>query len=506
MTKLKRKRIDISTEKRILTGLIVSTQFLRDVYPTIDLSYFQNSFARTIVGWCIDFYDAYKTAPFKHIQDIYKENKGSLKEEEAKLIATLLKDISERFEVESEINVDYYNKQADRYFLKRQLQITSDNLKVLLSEGKTEEAEAELAKFRKVQKETSQWINPLDNDEINKTFEDIDDDFFIFPGQLGEFLMPFEKGWLIGIAAPFKKGKSWIAQEVAIIGMLSGKRVVFFSLEMPVKKMKERIYKRLTGVAKGESEVAYPVFDCQLNQTGVCDKPERENEITLVDENENVPAWDPDIQYNICQYCRKNEPDNYVPATWYEMLHRDKYNIVNVGKKLEPFQNMFMNKLRIKYHPRNTANISDMMHDLDVLEHTEDFIPDIIVIDYADILKPERDNLAGVEKEDESWMALAMLGGVRDALVVVPTQVTKEALEAEQTRQRHTARWVGKLGHVDGMMALSQTPEEKEMGVMRISWMLHRHEDFFEEASVVVLQKLDAGQPHLDSEKQRRIG
>jgi hypothetical protein len=112
--------------------------------------------------------------------------------------------------------------------------------------------------------------------------------------------------------------------------------------------------------------------------------------------------------------------------------------------------------------------------------------------------------MAGVEKEDQSWMALAKLGGIKQALVIAPTQVTKEALESEQTRQRHTARWSGKLGHVDAMMAISQTPEEKEQGIQRISLMLHRHEEFFEEASCIILQNLNVGQAHLDSERQER--
>ena len=69
--KLKKKRIDISTEKRIITGMIVSTDYLKEIIPLIDRAYFQNSFTKTIVDWVMEFYTAYEKAPFKNMQDIF---------------------------------------------------------------------------------------------------------------------------------------------------------------------------------------------------------------------------------------------------------------------------------------------------------------------------------------------------------------------------------------------------------------------------------------------------
>jgi hypothetical protein len=122
------------------------------------------------------------------------------------------------------------------------------------------------------------------------------------------------------------------------------------------------------------------------------------------------------------------------------------------------------------------------------------------VIDYADILKPEQEGQSGVDKEDLTWMRLSQLAGSRHALVVTATQLRKSALNAPQVKQSDTALWVGKLGHVDCMLSLNQTEKEKKERVLRVGMMVHRYEEFSEESSCYILQKLRRGQVNLDSE------
>ena len=129
-------------------------------------------------------------------------------------------------------------------------------------------------------------------------------------------------------------------------------------------------------------------------------------------------------------------------------------------------------------------------------------MPDIIIVDYADILKPEPGSpLEGHEKEDRSWIALSQIAGEKKALVITPTQVTKDGLDTYILRTKHTARWSGKLGHVDMMLTINQTEEEKRCGVMRVAIMEHRHAEFFETNCCTVLQNLKTAQVHLDSVK-----
>ena len=120
-------------------------------------------------------------------------------------------------------------------------------------------------------------------------------------------------------------------------------------------------------------------------------------------------------------------------------------------------------------------------------------------MDYAEILKAESDGLKGVEKEDETWMALARMAGERHAQVVTAGQVTTEGLGATRIKQKHKARWRGSLAHIDLSISLNQTDEEKNEGVMRVGILAHRHKDFSENETCTILQLLKLGQVHLDS-------
>jgi len=502
MLKLKREVADTNLEKRIITGLIVSKKYLQEVYPYLNLAYLRNDFTRRIATWAISFYEYYEEAPFTHIQDIYNKESVNLKEEETELIKQLLLDISKRYEYEKGLNVPYLVDETVEFCKQRELEIRAGNIQSLLERGDVKGAEDQISQFRKVQKITSKWVNPFEESEVLKTFSEMEDPLMTFPGQLGEFLGPFRREWLVGISAPFKRGKTWAALDFCIMGMMQDLNVVFISLEMNDVQMKDRFYKRMTAAAsEGEGYYLYPCFDCYKNQDGSCLLPQRTSHIRLLNDNFEKPRFNRDSNYKPCTACRALRNGEYERATWFTELQRPEYTTQLVSKKMGDFYDILGTRFRMKSYPRFSANIADIRRDLDLLQNLEDVVPDLIVIDYADILKPETEGLSGVEKEDRSWIACAQLASTQKALVVVPTQLTKEALEAEKIRTRHTARWVGKLGHVDSMIALNQTEVEKEAGIMRVSILVHRHQDFHESDSCTILQLLELGQTNLDSQR-----
>jgi len=217
--------------------------------------------------------------------------------------------------------------------------------------------------------------------------------------------------------------------------------------------------------------------------------------------SEPIPEeYNENDEYVPCTACRGDGTANYEISTWFETLEVPPFNVSTVGDTLTAWQRNYNNYLRVKIYPRFSASVADIKRDLDLLEQLEGFVPDIILIDYADILKPEDDRSIGVDKEDRTWIALSQLGAERHALVVVPTQVTKSGQDAETLGVEHTAKWVGKLAHVDAMFFINQTEDEKKAGVMRMGTMMHRHLEFNQKDTVTLLQKLMVGQANLDSE------
>jgi replicative DNA helicase len=512
MPALKRRKVDSTIEKRIVTGMIVSKKFLQEISGSVNPDYFENTFTRQIAEWSLHFYLQYEEASRTHIQDIFNKEKDRLSKEDADLISKLLVEISKRYESSDGINVEYLLDQTLAYFKKRELEMTASNIQYLLSRNKIDEAEDEVIGFRKVSRITSNWTNPFDAECVNEVFEQ-EEDFFRFPGDLGNFTGPFERNWLVAVSGTFKKGKTWLLQEFAVIGMMRKLKVAFFSLEMPKKKMNERIYKRMIGAAPEEGVYEFPCFDCFYNQDGSCESTNRTNRHTLRNSQGHKPEYDPDSPYRACTYCKDHgRSSDYKIDFWFTPPYDDRGNLLRtkafklgyIKQRISKLRKHFKDYLRLKCYPRFSANMHDITRDLDILEQTEGFVPDIIIIDYADILKPEREGLSGTEKEDETWMKLSQLGGTRHALVVTATQLRRSALEKTQVKQSDSALWIGKLAHVDVMLSLNQSENEKDAGAMRIGIMVHRFKEFSEEANCYILQKLSFGQVNLESYASRK--
>ncbi len=492
-------KVDSSTERKILIGIIVDSKFLKTIYPSLQVSYFQSKYAQTIVKWVSKHYEFYEEAPFDSIQDIFTKNRSSLKVEEQELIGSLLSSISKDYQKDQGINSEFLADFAMEYFKKREIEIRISNAQKLLDQGKVREAELEILNMKKVAVVQSNWVDPFDDEEVYSTFDEKDDGLFKFPGELGDFMGPLRRGWLVGLSAPFKRGKSFFLNELAVISAMSFRKTAYFSLEMSDTENKERLYKRVTGLSDND-QVIYPVFDCVKNQIGSCKLPGRQNLIRLLDDTGEYPQFSVESEYRPCTYCRDQNPVDYQMCTWYSSSKREEtFELRSVYEKIQAFKKIYGNYIRIRSYPRFSANVGDIERDLEMLASTQNFYPDVIIIDYVDILKPEQDDLRGIEKEDQAWMNLARLAGSRHACVVTPTQVNKDALTAATVKTSHTARWVGKLGHVDMMCALNQTEEEKKRGIMRVSIMEHRHKKFLETESCHVLVDFNLGLFHLDS-------
>jgi len=353
MPKLKlRKKTDIQIEKRILTGMITSKEYIQNIYPLIDLSYFKSSFIRRVAGWVLGFYDELKAVPMSEVQSIFNAEAPKLKGEEAGMISEFLSKLSKEYEMGQTLNIPYLTDQTEKYFRQRELEITSSNLKVLLERGDIEEAENQISSFRRIQKLTSNWVNPFDDKEIDETFEQMDEVFFQFPGKLGEFIGNMERDWLVGISGPFKKGKTWLLQEFAVMGIMSGLKVAFFSLEMSERKTKERMYKRITGGNAEGGKMNYPCFDCVKNQEDTCELEQR------VCDTSKPETHSEEDNYIPCTACR-NKSNEYEQTTWWETLKFPEFNVSSVGDALKAWQRSYNNLLRIKVYPRFAANIVD---------------------------------------------------------------------------------------------------------------------------------------------------
>jgi hypothetical protein len=286
-------------------------------------------------------------------------------------------------------------------------------------------------------------------------------------------------------------------EEIAIRGLVQRNRIAYFNFEMNLYSMNQRIYRRLSGFGN-EGVTLYPIFDCLSNQTGVCDKSERKSKVSVKKKASDKPSFNP--EYIPCDVCRGISRD-FIPDVWYESVTAPIYEYRTVKKKMRDFKEMYSDSFRLWCYPRFSASIDDMLRDLDYVERFDNFIPDIIVADYANIMKPAKgDRQEGYQAIDDIWKRLAGLAGERHCLVITGSQGTRGSLKKTTKEEDDVPEWIGILGHVDVFAAINQTPEEKKKGMLRWNVIEHRHRNFNPLDCVITLNQLSTGQVLLDSE------
>jgi len=496
---IRKREINTRLEKQIAAGLILSKDFCQQVEPIYQMRYFENEHLRIISSWAVDFYREHKKAIQSEIESVLEISE--IDESDEKMIRAILEDMDKRYHGVDTINIDYLLDETTTYFEKRELTLTAKEILQLCERDEISRAREATSKSREVRRAMTNWQNLTDEENINLVFRE-EHDFFKFPGALGEFVGNLKRGWLVALEGQFKRGKTWLLQEFAVNAMLSKLNVAFFSLEMTRQQMFERLYRRLNPGLDKPGTITRPVFDCYDNQTGACRLKQRASKFSLLQSDGTKPKFDPRTRYVPCTYCRnrKKISDNYQMAVWQKEIKLPEFDPTMVRRRINVVKKNYGDRIKISIFPRFSANTTDIRRELDILSNEQEFIPDVIVIDYADILRPESKNDSGVEKEDITWMSLAQLAGERQALVVTATQVNKAGQNAESLSIKHTAKWIGKFGHVDAMYTINQTEAEKEEGVLRIGTLAHRHKEFSTKQQCTILQNLSIGQVHFDSE------
>lgn len=497
---LRRIKVNSDIERKITTSFIVSTSFCEKIGFVYKKEYLEVDYAKIVIGWSLDYFQQYRIAPNIHIQDIYNIEKDSLKESEADTISVFLESLSDEYEKLEILNVDYLVDETRKYFRKRALEILFEKGNKYTSVGKVKEAEKLLLKHKQVSKVTSGRFDPFDVLNIrNYDIEDLSNRLFILPGALGNLVGWLERGWLVAVMAPEKRGKSWFLEEMVFSALLRRLKVFWISLEMSRPQLEKRIYQKLTGFGFVGGENNYPVFDCRKNQENSCLSRNRVNDVELFIEG-GLPEFDKKSKYRVCTVCRGKKNKKYIPAYWYQHEEVKELRIKKIEKKATAFISMYGGNLRVKAFPRFSASMEDIANELGDLEYSEDFIPDVIVIDYLDILSPGNSRLEGRDKVDNTWKIAARIAGEKNCLVITADQSDAVGRSQRSLDDSNFSEDKRKDANLDVRIGLNQRSREKEEKVMRVNVLMHRHKSFHPKQEVMILQELSRGQTVLDSE------
>ena len=497
-------------ERQITTAAILNTDYLRQIEEFYKPQYIEANSARKILEWCFSYYRKYKKAPGKHIQNIYvhKLKNKQIDKKTAQVVELVLENLSQNEEV---TNVGYLVDQTKEYFKQRSLLILSEDIQNELEQGNIIDAEAIALSYKPPTELIKNDIDPFTKQVkpiIRKAFEERKNPLIRFPGALGKFWNhELVRGGFVALMGHEKIGKTFLLIEMAMRAIRSKAKVAFFQAgDMTEAQQARRIAIYLNKRSDQERYcrgMFVPKLDCWLNQCDECDRDERESDELIFKKKKDITynslveavAKYPD--YRPCHNCR-----NIIGSVWLEWRKPiQPLTAKHAYKSLITFGRRYKGRLRISTHANEELTITKVERILEQWEKSIDFIPDVVIIDYADILAPCRDiyRLEFRQQQNKIWQRMRALSEKKQVLLLTATQAKATSYNKKLLDLSDYSEDKRKYAHTTAMYGLNQLPDEKRIGLLRINELVIRESDFDRERPVTVLQRLQMGRPFIGS-------
>jgi len=507
---IKIEKADLSLERRIAVAMVTDPDFLAGVGSMWrdDLIHGLPDWLSLIGRWCLDYWKRYGKSPGRDIESIYHTWSLGEDEEKAKVLAGVFRSISKEFEIDGRVNTQYLLDQTHALLTRVGLVSLSQRISGFVSQGDLAGAEGEVMKWRRPERIASIGGDPL-LDEVGwrAAFAEIEDPLFIFPGSLGELIGPIGRGEFASFLGPEKRGKTWWLLFTAMRALENRCRVAYFQLG---DLTQEQVYRRLGVYLTGRSNLLRhcvkqwaPVMDCRLNQSGECDVPKNP---PLEKDDSGEPIF-PDVGGNLlwepCTRCRNRGRDGsgrrWYGASWIKLKEDvEPLRWEEAWEAVISFREKVRGRLRMHFSPNNSIRVSDMEKILDRWEREDGFIPDVVVGDYWDLIRPEDSRMEVRHQQNDNWSRGRGLSMDRRVALITATQADAKSYEVRDLKAKNFSEDKRKYGHVTlGMWTLNQTKEEKRNRLMRIGRLFVREDDFYEKDYCHVLMDLSAGRPYV---------
>ncbi len=447
------ERLSGALQENILTLLCFDDASCKIARAAVTPQLFESSVFRDVAGHAIDFIDQYGEAIKDHLPDHLE---GILSGDDQRKATTYKRLLDNLFANRDSINPDYIVSQLHKFVRLQTFKAGLVKAVEAVEDGRIDEAEVEMQKAMKTQVSVfSPGLNMSDPNQVANLFDNLDEPGFDLGithfDQLG--IIPRRKQ-LTMFLAPRGRGKSWFCTHAAKWALLQRWTVVIVTLEMSQNRYGARMLQSFFSISERESltRVARLVHG---RDGGLQD--------IIQEQIERLTLHDPNIREVVTSKVKRE------------------------FRKRPP--------LVIKEFPTQGLDVAGLRAYLDALERHEHITPDLLIVDYPDLMKHDAAN-----KRIEIGLLIEQLRGIaveRNCALVAPTQSNSTGEKATTVQTSDVAEDISKMATADTVYTYSQTPAEKKLGLARL--LAGKDRNHKDGASVLITQAYGFGQFCLDS-------
>lgn len=485
---MKTKRVEAGSDHQVLIAMITNKQVLAQIAAKWDKNLFYSKWSQFIAYLCVKFYEQHQDAPGIHIKDSFIKyaEKKLHSEEERELASQYLAQLNQEYlEQNTNANASYLTDIAGLHFREVQVKRFKNELDSLLLENEVEKIEQLIADYKKVEIGNKVAVDFLkDEAKVRAVFNTISADSLVPFGDSTISGLEWDKnndalkrffhgtlcpGKFVAFMASEKSTKSYWLLDLAWRAILAKKKVAYFEAgDLTEEQIGERILTRVSN-----TPITHPNPDGKLPFDVLFPK---EVAFTIIDD--------------------KRIADPRTDAkTITKLLDADtawKYCQKVYDKTIKTKDSYF----RLSCFPNDTLSV-DTIHNTILDLKNDNWIPDVIIVDYADILAFP--SVRGETKErdliNRNWKKLRALSMKFNCLVLTATQADAASYETNTLCKKNFSEDKRKYSHVTAMVGINRTDSDVESSTCRLNWLIRRDGASKLKACVTVGQCLTLANP-----------
>jgi replicative DNA helicase len=407
--------------------IITDTKFITIARPLIKPEYFSSSITEKIVRLCYAFYDQFKEAPKNHLHDEVQRFIERKPVEEKKLFASYLTTISTL----SVTNKDYVLSRIGNFVKSREFESAAVEFVELVEKGEFDEAKTLMYKTLKTDVTNEDVGLKYIDSTTPSYYTNLDESEYLIPTgieHLTRLIGGYKRGQFVVFLGGQKGKKSWALCHTAKQALMKGLKVLHISHEMTLPEVEMRYDMMLGGL--------------------ISDRHKRPVKFIVRDEHGEIIDD------------RTSSP---------EIL--TVYNIKRVLSARNSIRR-FGGNLIIKKYPPRSCTMEEMERFLDHLETFEKFIPDVVIVDYIDIMKlPLGASSALRDRLNEIYLEHKRMADERNILLLSVSQSTRQGRRKVKMTHKDISEDIRKLANVDLFISFSQDDDQAEEQIMQV-WVL----------------------------------